>query len=58
MTLQRRLQRFWPAALVTPEAGRYWIQVTAFARPYRARAAARRLRAQGFPVRTVLQYRL
>jgi hypothetical protein len=55
LTLQRRLRRIWPSALVTPEAGRYWIQVTTYTRPYNARATVRRLRAQGFPVRTVAQ---
>jgi hypothetical protein len=53
--LHRRLQRGWPAALVRFDAGRYWVQVMTSAWPYRARAAARRLRSQGFRVRTVLE---
>lgn len=54
-SLQHRLRPHWPGAQVRFDAGRYWIQVTTSAWPYRARAAARRLRAQGFAVRTVSQ---
>jgi hypothetical protein len=57
LRLQRRLQRWWPAAFVRFETGRYWIQVTTAAEPFQARASARRLRAEGFRVRTVLQDR-
>jgi hypothetical protein len=55
-SIHHRLRPRWPGALVRFDAGRYWVQVTTSAWPYRARAAARRLRAQGFEVRTVLQH--